>query len=468
MIYEKEVSIYKPNATGDGIAGAAASATDYLYETGSGDLIQAPDAPSTEAEAVSMQGYYTKIVTTGPDAGFDVYEGGGVLSQKRVAHYGTEAVIGPEEGAHVTIGASRMYFSDGDDSVFFAGDAAEGAASREVVLMFNLKSQDPAGGTDGTFTTQDPEGYWEGYAKTSISSIVSVECLTEDGTDEVTVLPANYTITYITDQSTGKQYLDTIEIRDPDYDIETDDYPMYYTHPVVRITAMTSDPNVVYHMQEEPDGTVGSDGEAGFGVAESGGRAIGLSSHAADGGEALAPGSWAIGPGTVAEFPNSLVIGKNNRRGRRNLFAVGCGIDDTDEGRADAFAVTPEGRVLTGSVEFTGTYEDLSDNISINDEYISQPSPSNLIVHRLGAFVQVYAVFTSVYNGNIPHADPIMYGFPKPLFPMTVAMGTNTSRICPTVIRIDEDGNLSEWYGQYIQNGNTVRVGFMYLCAEDA
>lgn len=446
---------------------ASQYATKYLYETEDGDLIQAPDAPSSDTEAATMTGYYTKIVSSGVNAGFDVYEGDGTTNQRRVAHYGADAVIGAEDEAHVTIGASKMCFSDGDDSVFFAGDASGGSATRTVVLYINLKSQDPAGGTDGTWSAND-DGYWGGYAETSIQSITSVECISEDGSEEETIAPANYTITFTTDSETGKQYLDTIEIRDPNYDIESDDYPLYYNCPIVRITAVTTDPNIMYHMQEEPEAYVGSDNEAGYGVSESGGKALGLRTHAADGGTALAPGSWAVGPGIVSEFPNSFIFGKYNKRGKRNIFAIGNGTDETDEGRADVFSVTPEGRVLSRSIEFDGAYEDISDSISINDEYISQPSSSNLIVHRLGCFVQVYAVFESVYNGNIPHSDPIMYGFPKPLFPMTVSMGTNTSRVCPTVIRIDDDGNLCEWYGQYIQNGNTVRVGFMYICAEDA
>lgn len=176
MTYEKEVSIYKPNATAGGIADAAASATDYLYETGSGDLIQAPDAPSTEAEAVSMQGYYTKIVTTGPDAGFDVYEGGGVLSQKRVAHYGTEAVIGAEDEAHTTIGHGRMMFDDDAQNLMFMGrtnNDSNGSAICQLSLPLNHRT---VVGSTWEFT----EAYDLSFPQQTVSEIIGVGFVAED------------------------------------------------------------------------------------------------------------------------------------------------------------------------------------------------------------------------------------------------------------------------------------------------
>lgn len=443
---------------------AAKTATNYLYYDSTNGLIISENAAGQTYNSVSS-GYNTQLKSDG----LYIRNNSTVL-----AKYGTETTIGQDSKAHVTIGSSRMYFSDGDDSVFFAGDTANGAATRPVVLIMNTKSQDSAGGAGDEFWIEHPDGYWSEYGETPIESITTVEAVSEDDSVASMVLPTSqYSIEYTT--KNGKNYLKKITVIDPNYDINSnDDYtPFWYIYPIIRITAMTSAPNIIYHMQKESESSVGNNKEAGYGVAESNGKALGLRSHAASGGTAIAPGSWAIGPGTVSEFPNSLVIGKYNKRGTRNLFTIGNGIDDTT-GRSDAFSVSPEGVVTLKELQFNSTPAEIrrdgniSDNIIVNDEYIDETDSDLAInVYKIGALVQVNLAFRNIYGQNIPQNTPIMYGFPKPLMPRTVRIGSNIERSNAVVLMINDDGELVSWWGQYIQTGNMVRIGFMYLAAEE-
>ena len=115
---------------------ASQYATKYLYETEDGDLIEAPEAPKTDAEAATMTGYYTKIVSSGAEAGFDVYEGDGTsVGQKRVAHYGADAVIGAEDEAHTTIGHGRMMFDDDAQNLMFMGRTNNDSTGKAICQL---------------------------------------------------------------------------------------------------------------------------------------------------------------------------------------------------------------------------------------------------------------------------------------------------------------------------------------------
>jgi len=458
--YDIRISMYEGIYYGPYVPYKANNA-NYLYYDSTNGLIISENATGQTYNSASS-GYNTQLKSDG----LYIRNNSTVL-----AKYGTETTIGQDSKAHVTIGSSRMYFSDGDDSIFFAGDAANGATTRPVVLIMNPKIQASDGYGDGTFSINYSDGYWKDYGETPIESITSVELLSEDDSETpMTLSTSQYNIEYTT--TNGKRYLKKVTIIDTNAET-TGDVPIWLLYPIIRITATTSAPNIAYHMLEELETTIGTNKEAGYGVAESGGKALGLRSHAASGGTAIAPGSWAIGPGTVSEFPNGLVIGKYNKYSKRNIFTIGNGTDGTLNGRSNAFSVTPEGKVVLKELEFSSTIAqvkqegDLSSNISINEDYINQDKEVTIKVYKIGALVQVYFVFTSQYGQNIPHNSPIMWGFPIPLMPSTVRVGTNTSRICPTLFLIDEYGQLVEWYGQYIQTGNTIRGGFMYIAAEE-
>lgn len=155
---------------------ASQYATKYLYETEDGDLIQAPDAPSSDTEAATMTGYYTKIVSSGAEAGFDVYEGDGTTNQKRVAHYGADAVIGAEDEAHTTIGHGRMMFDDDAQNLMFMGRTNNDATGKAICqLSIPLDHKTVVGNTWELTETSDLS-----FPTQTVSEVIGVAFMADD------------------------------------------------------------------------------------------------------------------------------------------------------------------------------------------------------------------------------------------------------------------------------------------------
>lgn len=180
-LYAYKDGSFRELARGEAAA-ASRTATDYLYETGSGDLIEAPDAPSSDAEAAAMSGFYTKIKSSGAGAGFDVYQGDGTSSgQKRVAHYGAEAVIGADDEAHTTIGQGRMVFDDDAQNLMFMGRTNNDTTGKALCQLSLPLDHKTVVGSTWEFT----EAWDLSFPEKTVSEIIGVGFVAE-GLEELT------------------------------------------------------------------------------------------------------------------------------------------------------------------------------------------------------------------------------------------------------------------------------------------
>jgi hypothetical protein len=265
---------------------ASQYATKYLYETGDGDLIQAPDAPSSDTEAATMTGYYTKIVSSGAEAGFDVYEGDGTTNQKRVAHYGADAVIGAEDEAHTTIGHGRMMFDDATQNLTFMGRTNNDTTGR-AVCRFALPLNKKAVSSGGWIFTE-VDGLT--FPDKIVENVLDVFF---DGGSFVIGTDCNVTVTdgLITEVELTPTGVARVESYISEYDPVTNITVEYTTEDSVQ--AFVLDNSSGDYIPDESDSNSDIRGDGSFSV--SGGRAIGDDSVAMAGGQALGKGSFAFG-----------------------------------------------------------------------------------------------------------------------------------------------------------------------------
>ena len=272
---------------------ASQYATKYLYETGDGDLIEAPDAPKTDAEAATMTGYYTKIVSSGAEAGFDVYEGDGTTSQKRVAHYGSEAVIGADDEAHTTIGSGKMQFDDASQNLMFMGrvnNTTTGKALVTFAIPLDHFVED-----NGSYVAE--ETYDLSFPALTVSSIVGLGFSAGDSIPDGTLTETtHYTVT-VTDD-----LIESVTLTAAGMGVINDYIANYEQVTVVLVKFLTEDSvqafileksNTDYVTPSTPGMNSTVPGDGSFAVA--GGRAVGDDSVAMCGGVALGRRSFAFG-----------------------------------------------------------------------------------------------------------------------------------------------------------------------------
>lgn len=355
---------------------ASQYATKYLYETEDGDLIEAPEAPKSDAEAATMTGYYTKIVSSGVDAGFDVYEGDGTTNQKRVAHYGADAIIGAEDEAHTTIGHGRMMFDDDVQSLTFMGRTNNDTTGRAVCQFTLPLSKKTVSSGSWIFTEVDgltfPDKAVERVLEAGFDGggfVIGTHCnitITDDYITEVEVTPAGVAM---------------IEDYIAEYDPVTHITVRYTTEESVQVFVL--DNSSGGYIPTTSDELYQLRGDGSFSV--SGGQAVGDDSVAMAGGQALGKGSFAFGHATHG---SAIASEEGEVRFVSNKMAV-------------------EGQFMTfcEEVEKDGwTY-----NTSVVDS-----SNSKVSVYGIGDYVRIDGDI--VTSASVPSGTRILNGLPLSLF----------------------------------------------------
>lgn len=365
---------------------ASQYATKYLYETEDGDLIESPTAPTTDDEAAVMSGYYTKIVSSGDDAGFDIYTGDGTSTgQTRVAHYGAEAVIGIDDDAHTTIGSGRMQFDDVSQNLMFMG-RINNDTSGYAMCQLTLPIDHAEVQTDGSYVFT--ETYDMAFPTLAVSSIVGVGFTAADDT-AITALTENthWTVTLTDDLITE------VTITATGVSVINDYIANYDPVNVIVVKFLTEESVQAFALEKTSDDYITPDtisiydtlpGDGSFAI--TGGKAIGEDSVAMAGGRAMGKRSFAYGYSSESGY---------------------CFAKKEGEVRfkSDNFIVQGEMMTFGTEGEVTGW--------EINSSYIDTSS-SNLMVYQLGDYVRIDG--SLVTNASVPAGTTLVTGLPKSFF----------------------------------------------------
>lgn len=363
---------------------ASQYATKYLYETESGDLIEAPDAPKTDTEAATMTGYYTKIVSSGANAGFDVYEGDGTTNQRRVAHYGADAVIGAEDEAHTTIGHGRMRFDDAMQNLTFMGRTNNDTTGRAVCqFTIPLDHHTEESGSWLFAPTYDLE-----FPDKIIEDILEVGFSSTDGMDLAGTFiegtHCNVTITdgIITEVAVTASGISMINDYVAQYDPVTSIVVRYTTEDSVQVFVLDNASGD--YIPTAADILDELRGDGSFSI--SGGKAVGDDSVAMAGGIALGKRSFAYG--YSSETGHAIATKEGEVRFKSDKMAV--------EGEFMTFCSEGE---LTG-----WTY-----NTSVVDSANSKVS-----VYGIGDYVRIDGDI--ITSASVPSGTRLINGLPLSLF----------------------------------------------------
>ena len=353
---------------------AARTATNYLYDSVAAGLVVAQEAVKTDEELEELSVPNVRMTSEG----VDIYTDG----TTRVAHYGSEAVIGAEDEAHTTIGSGRMVFDDDTQNLMFLGrtnNDTTGKAICQLTLPLDHKTE-----SSGSWVFA--ETYDLSFPRQTVSEIIGVG-----------FTPLNDVVAL----TKGSQWTATVEdglltsvAITPDGVSRITDYIAQFEEVTgIVVKFLTTDSVQTYVLDNtsgdyvtpaSPDITTDAPGDGAFSIG--GGHAYGDNSVAMAGGEAYGKRSFAFG------YSSETGAARATKEGEVRF-------------KSDKMAVEGEFMTFGSEGELTGW--------AFNSSYVNTSS-SSAHVYGLGDYVRIDG--SIVTKANVPAGSTLITGLPKSFF----------------------------------------------------
>ena len=353
---------------------ASRTATNYLYDSVAAGLVVSQEAVKTDEELEELTVPNVRVKSEG----VDIYTDGST----RVAHYGSEAVIGAEDEAHTTVGHGRMVFDDGTQNLMFMGrtnNDTTGKAICQLTLPLDHRTE-----SSGSWVFS--ETYDLSFPRQTVSEIIGVGFTPLDDVVELT-RDSQWT-------ATVEDGLLTSVTITPDGVSRITDYIAQFEEVTgIVVKFLTTDSVQTYVLDNtsgdyvtpaSPDITTDAPGDGALSVG--GGLASGDDSVAMAGGVAFGRRSFAFG------YSSETGAARATKEGEVRF-------------KSDKMAVEGEFMTFGSEGELTGW--------AFNSSYVNASS-SSAHVYGLGDYVRIDG--SIVTKANVPAGSTLMTGLPKSFF----------------------------------------------------